>query len=312
MGRGMKALSLGTQRRGWSRTLVRSCQGQSPEPNARMLQCTGFCTASGGNPFQCRNLDLTFDGPVLHRTYGMALSGKQRSRELRPRAQEEPSTSLATEEPPASPEQEMGDSGMGTSSSADSRGASSPSVGPDSPEAEGSLCAETHSAQLEDVEEKDVSPEQASIRVIQQHLQGKDEWVQNRAKQLRFLHAVPSLCFSAQRQGRDTLEQHFSKAALMESIAELTEDLPLESKPSSTLSSSMATVRNLSKLKPPLALELESRLLRAVLYTIFTMGTGKDTTHFRTLDIMLRSMLTETPTKDKLQHLLEVSRLGGP
>ncbi|XP_043404420.1 uncharacterized protein LOC122466171 [Chelonia mydas] len=132
--------------------------------------------------------------------------------------------------------------------------------------------AETPSAQLQEVEAEDVSPEQASIRVIQQHLQGRDE--------------------------------------------ELTEDLPMESEPSSTLSSSMAAVRNLSKLKPPLVLELESRLLQAVLYTIFTMGTGKDTTHFRTcsqsLDSMLRSLLTETPTKDKLQRLLEVSRLGGP
>ncbi|XP_053869895.1 maestro heat-like repeat family member 5 [Malaclemys terrapin pileata] len=68
-----------------------------------------------------------------------------------------------------------------------------------------------------------------------------------------------------------------------------------------------------SKLKPLLALELESRLLRALLHQIFTMGTGNDTTHFRalhksysqSLDPMLRGLLTETPTTDKLQHLLE-------
>ncbi|EMP23856.1 HEAT repeat-containing protein 8 [Chelonia mydas] len=101
--------------------------------------------------------------------------------------------------------------------------------------------------------------------------------------------------------------------ALMESIAELIENLPMESKPTSIVSSSMAAVCNLSKLKPPLALELESRLLRALLYTIFTMGTGQDTTHFQalhktysqSLDSMFRGLLTETPTTDKLQHLLE-------
>ncbi|XP_073188060.1 maestro heat-like repeat-containing protein family member 2B [Lepidochelys kempii] len=95
------------------------------------------------------------------------------------------------------------------------------------------------------------------------------------------------------------------------SSQELIEDLPLESEPSSILSSSVAAVCNLSKLKPPL--ELESHLLRAVLYSVFTMGTGKDTAHFQalhkayadSLDIMLRSLLTETLTTDKLQHLLE-------
>ncbi|CAM2106090.1 unnamed protein product [Caretta caretta] len=94
----------------------------------------------------------------------------------------------------------------------------------------------THSVQLED-EEEDVSPEEAAIRVIQQHLLGRAE--------------------------------------------ELIEDLPLESEPSSILSSSMATVCHLSKLKQPLELELESGLLQAVLYSVFTMCPGKDTAHFR-------------------------------
>ncbi|EMP26985.1 Zinc finger and SCAN domain-containing protein 29 [Chelonia mydas] len=171
---------------------------------------------------------------------------KQRSQEPSPRAQREPSTSLAKEEAPASPEQKMGDSG--TSSSTYSQGASSPSVGSHSPEAEGSLFAETPSAQLE---EEDVSPEQATTRVIQQQLQGRDEWVQDMAKQLCFLHAVPSLCFSAQRQGRNTLEPHFLKVAFVESTAVLHK------------------------------------------------------TYSQSLDTMLRSLLTETPTMDKLQHFLE-------
>ncbi|XP_044878100.1 maestro heat-like repeat-containing protein family member 7 [Mauremys mutica] len=77
--------------------------------------------------------------------------------------------------------------------------------------------------------------------------------------------------------------------------------------------SSMAAVCSLSKLKPLLALELESRLLRAFLNRMCSLGTGQDTTHFRalyinysqSLDILLRGLLTETPTVEKLQHLLE-------
>ncbi|XP_030416819.1 uncharacterized protein LOC115650675 [Gopherus evgoodei] len=46
------------------------------------------------------------------------LSRKQRSQEPSPRAQQEPSTSLATEEPPASPELELCGFGTGTNSSA--------------------------------------------------------------------------------------------------------------------------------------------------------------------------------------------------
>ncbi|CAM2106116.1 unnamed protein product [Caretta caretta] len=64
-----------------------------------------------------------------------------------------------------------------------------------------------------------------------------------------------------------------------------------------------------------LDLELDSGLLRAVLCSVFTMRPGKDTAHFRALpkaytdsmDVMLSSLLTETPTMDKLEHLLESS-----
>ncbi|XP_050800702.1 uncharacterized protein LOC127046975 [Gopherus flavomarginatus] len=85
------------------------------------------------------------------------------------------------------------------------------------------------------------------------------------------------------------MEPHFSKAALVESIAELTENLPMVPEPTSIISSSMAAVCSLSKLKPLLALELESRLLWALLYIIFTMGTGQDTTHFQHVQFWLHS-----------------------
>ncbi|XP_039371847.1 uncharacterized protein LOC120391802 isoform X2 [Mauremys reevesii] len=129
-------------------------------------------------------------------------------------ATEEPPaiTTLATEEPPASPEQELSECATNTSSSAYSCGASSSSVGSGSPVFEGSLFGDTPSAQVswgeEEEEEEDLSP----ITVIEQHLQGRAELVADRAKQLRFLHTVPRLCFSAHKQGRDTLEPPVSSA----------------------------------------------------------------------------------------------------
>ncbi|EMP40383.1 hypothetical protein UY3_02379 [Chelonia mydas] len=144
----------------------------------------------------------------------------------------------------------MGDPGSSTSSSAYSLGASSTSEEC----SEGSPMAGTPSVQLEEEEEdEDMPPEEAAIRVIQKHLQGREEWVRDRAKQLRFLHAIPTLCFSAQKQGQDTLEPHCSRAALVESTAALHK------------------------------------------------------AYADSLDIMLRSLLMETPTMDKLQHLLESS-----
>ncbi|XP_030404082.1 uncharacterized protein LOC115644121 [Gopherus evgoodei] len=99
------------------------------------------------------------------------------------------------------------------------------------------------------------------------------------------------VCASPQQQGLNTLEPHFSKAALVESIAELIENLPVVPEPTFIISSFMAAVCSLSKLKPLLALELESHLLRALLYTIFTIGTGQDATHFQALhNIYLQSL----------------------
>ncbi|CAM2115270.1 unnamed protein product [Caretta caretta] len=224
--------------------------------------------------------------------------GKQRSQEPCPRTQQEPPTSLAIEQPPAGPEQELGNSGTNTSCSAYSQRASSPSVGSDSPEAEGSLCAETPSAQLEEMEEEDVSPEQATIRVIQQHLRGRaEELTENLPVESEPASIVSSsmaaVCSlrSLDTSSLDAKELssrrrfwpytipliHVSQAGLVLTYSilgeasqligdeELIENLPVESEPTSIVSSSMAAVCSLSKLKPPLALELESCLLRAVL-----------------------------------------------
>ncbi|KAH1170153.1 hypothetical protein KIL84_001138 [Mauremys mutica] len=160
---------------------------------------------------------------------------KQRSQELHSKSHQEPSTTPDAEEPPTSPEQEMGDSGTSTSSSAYSQGASSPSMGSDSPEAEGSLCAETPSAQVswveeEEEEEEDVSPEQDTIRVIQQQLQGRAEST--------LASSLGSAC------GSVGPESH-TQFRFLGVSQELIENLPTVSEPSSIVSSSMTAGYNL-------------------------------------------------------------------
>ncbi|XP_044883026.1 uncharacterized protein LOC123375808 [Mauremys mutica] len=108
------------------------------------------------------------------------LRRKPRCQELRPRAQQEPSTTCASptlaqeepptsttltpEEPPASPEQELSDCATNTSSSVYSCGASSSSVGSGSPEFLGSLFGDTPSAQVSWPEEEEEEEEEEGRR----------------------------------------------------------------------------------------------------------------------------------------------------
>ncbi|XP_039344295.1 uncharacterized protein LOC120371904 [Mauremys reevesii] len=139
--------------------------------------------APSGPKWRWPRVQLWRKEPGEGRSRGRQLWGflhrKPRSQELRPRAQQETSTTLAMEEPPAvttlameeppavttlameeppaittlataeppaSPEQELSNCATNTSSSAYSCGASSSSVGSGSPEFEGSLFGETPSA----------------------------------------------------------------------------------------------------------------------------------------------------------------------
>ncbi|CAM2100062.1 unnamed protein product [Caretta caretta] len=72
-------------------------------------------------------------------------------------------------------------------------------------------------------------------------------WVQDVAEQIQFLHAISPMYFTAQKSGQDTLEPPCSKAALVERIAELTEELPLDSALSSILSSSQALHKTMAE-----------------------------------------------------------------
>ncbi|XP_043352973.1 uncharacterized protein LOC122456608 [Dermochelys coriacea] len=68
---------------------------------------------------------------------------------------------------------------------------------------------------------------------------------------------------------------------------------------------------HLSTMKPALEKDLETHLLRAVLHSVFTLGTEKDTTYIQALhkvmsevlDAMLGNLLAESP--DRLDYILE-------
>ncbi|KAM7171849.1 uncharacterized protein RBU57_003109 [Macrochelys suwanniensis] len=93
-----------------------------------------------------------------------------------------------------------------------------------------------------------------------------------------FLHVIHPMCLAAQQRGQDTLERRCCKAAVVERIVKLIEELPENSPPGAILANFLIAVGNLSTITPALEPELETHLLRAALHAIFTLGTEKDTT----------------------------------
>ncbi|XP_039350165.1 maestro heat-like repeat-containing protein family member 7 [Mauremys reevesii] len=94
---------------------------------------------------------------------------------------------------------------------------------------------------------------------------------------------------------------------------ELIEELPKDSPPSEILASCLAAVGNLSTMKPALEPELESRLLRAALGSVFTLGTETGATDIQALhkvmpellDAVLGNLLAESPDAGRLHVILE-------
>ncbi|XP_039383283.1 uncharacterized protein LOC120399255 [Mauremys reevesii] len=84
---------------------------------------------------------------------------------------------------------------------------------------------------------------------------------QDEAQQLMFLHAIHPACLAAQQRGQDTLHLHCCKAAVVERIVELVEELPDNSPPGAVLTNSLLAVGNLSTMTTFLEPELETHLL---------------------------------------------------
>ncbi|XP_039377634.1 maestro heat-like repeat family member 5 isoform X4 [Mauremys reevesii] len=155
-----------------------------------------------------------------------------------------------------------------------------------------------------------MATDEAALKVIREQLQGREK---DEAQQRMFLHAIHPACLAAQQRGQETLEPHCCKAAVVQRIVELIEELPDDSPPGTILANSLIAVGNLSTMKPALELELETHLLQAAPHAVFTLGTEKDTTQVQALhkvmpellDAMLGNLLLESPETDRLHYILE-------
>ncbi|KAG8130448.1 hypothetical protein E2320_017118, partial [Naja naja] len=130
------------------------------------------------------------------------------------------------------------------------------------------------------------------------------------------VEAIVTLMEYAHREDKQFLDNHEENIGFLRAISAscmVMETLPSHSVPSFILSCSMLAVYNLSKMKPPLASELETGILRLALHGIFSMETQTTDPHsvalyrssFDTMDIMLKGLLSETPTTSHLLFILE-------
>ncbi|XP_034266500.1 uncharacterized protein LOC117661592 isoform X2 [Pantherophis guttatus] len=139
------------------------------------------------------------------------------------------------------------------------------------------------------------------------------QFLDNHEENISFLRAISASCVAAQKCGQDTLDLPYTKNQLTEALVMVMETLPSHSVPSFILSCSMLAVYNLSKMKPPLASDLETGILRLALHGIFSMETQTTDPHsvalyrssFDTMDMMLKGLLSEAPTISHLLFILE-------
>ncbi|XP_030418042.1 uncharacterized protein LOC115651238 [Gopherus evgoodei] len=108
-----------------------------------------------------------------------------------------------------------------------------------------------------------------------------------------FLQAIYPACLAAQDRGQDKLELRCCKAAVVERIVELIEELPKDSPPSTILANSLVAVANLSTMKPALEPDLETHLLQAALCCIFTLATEKDTINSQHVNLWMVSRVSQ-------------------
>ncbi|XP_043387351.1 uncharacterized protein LOC114021582 [Chelonia mydas] len=125
------------------------------------------------------------------------LCGKHWHQEPSPDSQQETLPCLVTEDIPASPGQEVEDPCSSTTSSAHSPWDSSSSWESGSSEADGCCCFVPGAPRdsLEEVEKGlGMAKEETALQVLMEQLQGREQphswWVQDEARQLRFLHTI--------------------------------------------------------------------------------------------------------------------------
>ncbi|XP_042309516.1 uncharacterized protein LOC121923287 isoform X2 [Sceloporus undulatus] len=112
----------------------------------------------------------------------------------------------------------------------------------------------------------------------------------NKRKQekLDFLRALSASCTEALEKGCNDLGLPHKKDELVEAIVVVMESLPVTAMPTPVLSCAMLALYHLSKFQPSLDRDLESHVLRLVLYYVFTM----ESTAVRSQDFCISSCLT--------------------
>ncbi|XP_032069710.1 uncharacterized protein LOC116506167 [Thamnophis elegans] len=154
---------------------------------------------------------------------------------------------------------------------------------------------------------------EAIVTLMENAHRDDKQFLDNHEENISFLRAISASCVAAQKCGQDTLDLPYSKNQLTEALVMVMETLPSHSVPSFILSCSMLAVYNLSKMKPSLASDLETGILRLALHGIFSMETQTTEPHsvalyrssFDTLDMMLKGLLSEAPTISHLLFILE-------
>ncbi|KAH0628411.1 hypothetical protein JD844_009535 [Phrynosoma platyrhinos] len=107
-------------------------------------------------------------------------------------------------------------------------------------------------------------------------------------EKLDFLRALSASCTEALENGRNELGLPHKKVELVKAIMVVMESLPVTPVPSPVISCAMLALYHLSKFEPSLDRDLESYVLRLVLYYVFTM----ESTSVRSQDFYISSCLT--------------------
>ncbi|XP_074983178.1 maestro heat-like repeat-containing protein family member 7 isoform X1 [Caretta caretta] len=238
------------------------------------------------------------------------LCGKHRPQEPSPDSQQEASPCPVTEDLPASPGQEVEDPCPCTSSLACSPWDSSCIWDLGSSEADGRCCF-FPGTQRTTRRNRWMWPQRRLLSRTSKSSSRAEKRM--RPQHLMFLHTIHPTCLAARQRGQDTLEPNCCKAAVVERIVELIEELPDNSPPGAILANSLIAVGNLSTMTPALEPDLETYLLRAALHAVFTLGTEKDTTQVQDLhrvlpdllDAMLGNLLAEALDTGRLHYILE-------
>ncbi|XP_059570936.1 uncharacterized protein LOC132244033 [Alligator mississippiensis] len=163
----------------------------------------------------------------------------------------------------------------------------------------------------EEDEEDGRSPEEAALLLVKKHLQDPGEMLDGKDRQ-RFLLAIISLTIAADQSREVAVELEGLKAAVLERIVDLMENISVEADRKHILAYSIDAIRCLSDPKLSLEPALESRLLQAAVDKSF-LAIGRETHRNQVmqrlyeeyLEGLLCCVLSSAPSLGKLYSIWE-------